>query len=91
MLKNQLKVLLQRVYNGGREPSKILLSPGMREALRMEMQGSTLYTVGTFPKEDMFNGVTIVVAKGVDKPLIQLKPLAEEGKSKNGLIIPKKF
>lgn len=91
MLKNQLKVLLQRVYNGGREPSKILLSSGMREALRLEMHGSVSYTVGTFPKEDSFHGVTIVVVKGVDNPLVQLKPLADEKKSANGLILPKKF
>lgn len=91
MLKNQLKVLLQRVYNGGREPEKILMSPGMREALRLEMHGSISYTVGTFPKEDTFHGITIVVAKEVTQPLIQLKPLAAEGKSKNGLILPKKF
>lgn len=91
MLKNQLKVLLQRVYNGGREAEKILLSAGMRAALRLEMHGSVSYTVGTFPKEDTFHGVTVVVTKGVDKPLIQLKPLANEGKSANGLILPKKF
>lgn len=91
MLKNQLKVLLQRVYTGGREPAKILLSPGMREALRMEMAGAAVYHVGTFPKEDTFHGITIVVAKGVEQPMIELIPLVDEKKSKNGIIIPKKF
>lgn len=91
MLNNQLKVLLQRVYNGGREPEKILMSPGMREALRLEMRGSAHYVQNSFPKEDLFYMIPIIVAKEVDKPLIQLKPLKEEGKSANGLILPKKF
>lgn len=91
MLKNQLKVLLQRVYNGGRKPKKILLSMALRDALRMELSGSATYTQNTFPKEDMFCGIPVVVTKGVDKPLIELEPLDEPGKSANGLILPKKF
>lgn len=74
MLKNQLKVLLQRVYNGGRKPSKIVLSGPLRDALRMEMNGSPDYLQQSFPREDMFCGIPIVMAPGVTKPLIELHP-----------------
>lgn len=90
MLKNQLKVLLQRVYNGGRTPKNIILSPGLREALRAEMQGSAKYTVGTFPKEDTFFGITVVVAKDAHEPMVQLEPTSETLRESKGLIIPDK-
>lgn len=73
MLKNQLKVLLQRVYNGGRKPRKIILSGPLRDALRMEMSGAADYVQQTFPKEDLFCGIPVVMAPGVTKPLIELE------------------
>lgn len=73
MLKNQIKVLLQRVYNGGRKPKKIIMSAPMRDALRMELSGAVVYQVNTFPKEDLFHGIPVVVAPGVTKPMIELE------------------
>lgn len=75
MLKNQLKVLLQRVYTGNRRPAKILMSTGMRDALRLEMLGcGTDYVQQTFPREDRFHGIPIVLAPGVVEPIIELEP-----------------
>lgn len=72
MLKNQLKVLLQRVYNGGRKPRKILMSGALRDALRMEMHGSADYVQHTFPHEDLFYGITVVVTPNVTEPMVVL-------------------
>lgn len=74
MLKNQLKVLLQRVITGGRKPKKILLSGALRDVLRMEMTGAMRvdYVQNTFPKEDLFYGVPVIVVPGVTKPMIEM-------------------
>lgn len=80
MLKNQLKVLLQRVYNGGRKPKKIIMCGALRDALRLEMQGSADYVQMTFPSEDLFYGVPVVMAPGVTQPLIEMVQEVENSK-----------
>lgn len=76
MLVNQIKVLLQRVYNGGRKPQAILLSAPLRDMLRLECAHSIRapYVQNTFPKDDLFNGVPVRVVKHADKILVLLKP-----------------
>lgn len=74
MLQNQIKVLLQRVRNGGRTPKKILLSKALRDALRLEMAAALRhYQVG--PKQDSFYGVPIEVVFGTVEPIIELESL----------------
>lgn len=74
MLKNQIKVLIQRVMLAGRKPAAILLPQYMRDALRMEMQGDALYIRNTFPRDDLFYGVPVHVDKFADQLLIKLAP-----------------
>lgn len=74
MLQNQIKVLLQRVRNGGREPRAICLSKALRDALRLEMAAALRhYQVGD--KQDIFYGIPVKLVRGTTEPLIELEPL----------------
>lgn len=83
MIKNQIKVLLQRVYLAGRKPEKILLPKHLRDVLRMEMQGDVMYTKNTYPKDDLFYGIPVALDKFADEILIRLIPNAQ---TSNGVL-----
>lgn len=87
MLKNQIKVLIQRVHLAGRKPAAILLPQYMRDALRMEMSGDPLYIKNTFPKDDLFYGIPVHIDKFADQLLIKLAP--KEDAKDLPLITPK--
>lgn len=71
-LKNQIKVLIQRMKMRGFKPWKILLSPGLRFALRSECGISPEYV--RHDLGDVFDGLPIVVDTSVREPIIMLKP-----------------
>ena len=72
-LANQIRVLIQRMKMRGYEPWKILLSPGLRFALRSEMRDKLTEYV-SHDKGDMFLGLPIVVDSTVEEPIIMVKP-----------------
>lgn len=74
MLKNQIRVLIQRVHLAGRKPECILLPQYMRDALRLECQGDPLYVRNSFPKDDIFYGLRVHVDKFADQLLIKVAP-----------------
>lgn len=71
MIANQIKVLIQQMRMRGLEPEKILLSHGLRWALREEMSGN-----GVYKKHDLgdtFAGLPVVVDNSVNQPLVMIK------------------
>ena len=69
-LANQIKVLIQRMKMRGYEPWKILLSPGLRDALRLENRPEYVrHDVG-----DLFMGLQIRIDASVNEPIILIKP-----------------
>lgn len=79
-LTNQIRVLLQRVKMAGREPHKILMHQGLRDALRAELEPIFVREkIDAYdPRQgatDMFEGLPIVVDNSVGEILVQVKPL----------------
>lgn len=76
MIVSQIRVLLRRVYDGGRRPQAILVSAPLRDMLRLECAHSirTPYIQNTPPKDDLFNGIPVRVMMRTDKVLIELEP-----------------
>lgn len=69
-LANQIRVLLQRMRLRGYHPWKILLSRGLRDALRLENSpGYVKHDEG-----DTFGSLPIVIDNSVREPLILVKP-----------------
>jgi hypothetical protein len=85
MIKNQIKVLLQRVLLAGRKPTKILLPQYLKDALRMEMQGSADYVKNTYPTDDLFFGIPVNTDKFATEILIRLEP---NEKTSTGVLRP---
>lgn len=72
-LANQIRVLIQRMKMRGYTPWKIMLSPGLRFALRSEMEGK-LQEYQKHDKGDMFMGLPIKIDSTVMEPIIMIKP-----------------
>lgn len=69
-LANQIRVLVQRMKMRGYKPWKILLSPGLRYALRLENDPE-------YRRHDLggwFLGLPIVVDTTVREPIIMINP-----------------
>ena len=73
-LANQIRVLIHRMKMRGYKPWKILLSPGLRFALRSEMEGKIDYQ--RHDKGDMFMGLPIKLSSDVVEPIIMIEPEA---------------
>lgn len=88
-LSNQIRVLLQRMRLSGREPHKILMHQGLKEALQNELNGQIRYPIKLQvnpvcddepydPRQGMiemtFEGLPIVVDNSLTEILIQAKP-----------------
>lgn len=74
-LANQIRVLIQRMRMRGYQPWKILLSPGLRYALRLESESSMQSNdYRRHDQGDTFMGFPIVVDKTVEEPIIMIKP-----------------
>jgi hypothetical protein len=71
-LANQIRVLIQRMKMRGYQPWKILLSPGLRFALRSEVGGTMEYA--KHDQHDMFLGLPIVLDTTVREPIMMIKP-----------------
>lgn len=86
LLTNQIKVLIQRMKLAGRQPYKILLSRGLRDALVMELghTGLLRFKLKRTPDPFLgkpekiadvsFEGLPIVVDDSLKEILIQAKP-----------------
>ena len=76
-LANQIRVLVQRMKMRGYKPWKIMLSPGLRFALRSEMEGKIAEYI-RHDLGDMFLGLPVVVSPDAVEPLILIKPEVRE-------------
>lgn len=84
-LTNQIRVLLQRVKMAGREPHKILMCRGLRDALRMELRPILMRSeIEVYDKmqgaTDLFEGIPVVVDESCVEPMIQVRPTAYASK-----------
>ncbi len=85
ILTNQIRVLLQRVKMAGREPHKILMCRGLRDALYLELNHVFVRgKVGAYDAiqgaTDTFEGIPVVVDESCVEPIIQVKPRAYDEK-----------
>lgn len=74
-LANQIKTLIQRMKMRGYKPWKILLSPGLRHAFRLEMERSAAareYVRNDL--QDSFMGLPIIIDTTVSEPIIMINP-----------------
>lgn len=69
---NQIRTLIQRMKMRGYRPWKILLSPGLRYALRLDQGESPDYV--RHDLGDRFMGLEIKVDATVEEPIIIIKP-----------------
>lgn len=84
LLINQIRVLLQRMKLAGREPYKILLSRGLRDALVNELGHTGILRFKRMPDPFLgkpekiadisFEGLPIVVDDSLKEIMIQAKP-----------------
>lgn len=69
---NQIRTLIQRMKMRGYQPWKILLSRGLRDALRLDSGESPDYL--RHDQGDRFMGLEIKIDVSVTEPLILVKP-----------------
>jgi len=73
VIANQIRVLIQQMQMRNLEPGKILLSHGIRWALREEMKGKLAHEYKQHDLGDTFAGLPIVVDNSVNEPIILIK------------------
>lgn len=74
-LANQIRTLVQRMKMRGYKPWKILLSPGLRYAFRLEMERSAAaHEYVRHDVQDSFLGLPIVIDSTVHEPIIMIDP-----------------
>lgn len=70
----------------GCKPWKILLSRGLRDALRLELSDQALYR--THDQGDRFMGLEIKIDESVVEPIILIKPEWRDTPMEQGLSTP---
>lgn len=73
---NQIRVLVQRMKMRGYQPWKILLSRGLRDALRLDSGESPDYV--RHDVADCFMGLEIKLDASVEEPIIMVKPVLRD-------------